>query len=126
MDFREALGRAIAAERTILGLSQTELADAAELSSGTLGKIEHGATSVTYAQVESVAAAMDLDILAMHERALVVLQRIAQRAGVSIGGGGNASSAGSVNAAGATVFGDVHVEVTNDEAEPDHGRPGDS
>ena len=61
MDLRRRFGQLVASHRRRQGLTQDELASAAELSVDMISKIEGGRSGARFAVVERVAAALDVD-----------------------------------------------------------------
>lgn len=60
LSFSEALGLAAREVRVARGLTQDDVADAAELDRTTIGQLERGVKSPTLRTVEKVADAFDL------------------------------------------------------------------
>jgi CheY-like chemotaxis protein len=68
-DLQTLLGVAIKAERSILGISQEELADRAGLHRTYVSEIERGARNLSIASIEKLAQALKLPVLSLLERA---------------------------------------------------------
>ena len=68
-DLQTFLGVAIKAERSILGISQEELADRAGLHRTYVSEIERGARNLSIASIEKLAQALKLSVLSLLERA---------------------------------------------------------
>lgn len=68
-DLQTLLGVAIKAERSILGISQEELADRAGLHRTYVSEIERGARNLSIASIEKLAQALRLSVLSLLERA---------------------------------------------------------
>ena len=122
MDFTEALGRALRAERAAEFLTQRQVAERAGVSDMLLGAIERGRTAdaVTYAQVESIASAIGCDLIYIHARAAMIMGRADGRINArdvmatGLNAGDQSAGDGSVQVAGATVYGDVVVQAPGD------------
>jgi len=68
-DLQTLLGAAIKAERSVLGISQEELADRAGLHRTYVSEIERGARNLSIASIEKLAQALKLSVLTLLERA---------------------------------------------------------
>lgn len=63
-DVQKKLGRRIAAERELLGLSQADLAERVGVATETISRLERGVFDPSIARVESIANALDI---ALHD-----------------------------------------------------------
>jgi CheY-like chemotaxis protein len=68
-DLQTLLGVAIKAERSILGISQEELADRAGLHRTYVSEIERGVRNLSISSIEKLAQALKLSVLSLLERA---------------------------------------------------------
>ena len=66
---QEALGRAIRQLRDARGLTQKELADAADVNATAISHIERGRTNPAWGTVKRIAAALDLRVSDVAARA---------------------------------------------------------
>ena len=60
-DLRKRFGRLVAAHRRRRGLTQEKLAEAAEVSTDTIAKIETGVTGARFPIIQRLADALDID-----------------------------------------------------------------
>lgn len=60
-DLRKRFGQLVAAHRRRRGLTQEQLAEAADISTDMIAKIEGGTSGARFASVERIAAALDVD-----------------------------------------------------------------
>lgn len=60
-DLRKRFGRLVAAHRRRLGMTQQELAEAADVGVDMISKIETGVTGVRFPLIERLAAALHVD-----------------------------------------------------------------
>jgi transcriptional regulator with XRE-family HTH domain len=60
-DLRRRFGRLVAANRRRRGMTQHQLAEAADLSDDMIGRIEMGATGARFPSIERIARALDID-----------------------------------------------------------------
>jgi transcriptional regulator with XRE-family HTH domain len=61
MDLKERFGRLVAANRKRKAWTQADLAENADLSEDMVARIEAGTTGTSFASIERLAAALDLD-----------------------------------------------------------------
>lgn len=105
MDFTEALGKAIRAERAVDDLRQADVAKGAGVGTDTLRAIEAGIYErVQYTQIEAIARALGCDLMYLHARASAIMARAAGGRATQVTSGGQAMQ----------IVGDIRGDVIVD------------